>query len=159
MVTKQLSLLLAGMALLSSGYAFADHHGGDRGFRHGPGMGDNPVAFLERVTDRLDLDEAQQTEVGNVLEAARPEFRALRDRGQANREAMRGLNPKDPDYSASLNNLALESGQIVTDVALLFGRVRAEVYDLLTAEQIAELESMADGWRERRSQRRDRWRQ
>lgn len=157
MTASRVSALLAGLALMA-GFAFsasADHH---RGPGHGGpgmhGMGGDPVRLVERMADRLDLDENQRAEVSNVLEATKPEFEALKARGRANREAMRELDPADPDYSAGLSNLAVESGQIVTDGALLFGRVRAEVYSILTPEQIAELEASADRWQERRGRRR-----
>ena len=127
------------------------HHGG-----HGAGgPGGDPAHLIERMTRRLNLDEEQQVAVDNILAAAKPEFEALRERGQANREAMRELDPSSADYSALLNNLALESGQIVTDGALLFGRVRGEVHAILTPEQIAEAKAAMAERLERRAERRE----
>ena len=107
-----------------------------------------------RLVRRLDLDETQQTEVRNIFEAARPEFEVIRERGRSTREAMLNLDPASADYAAELNNLALESGQIVTDTALLAGRVRAEVNAVLTPEQAEELREMVSRFAERMGERR-----
>ncbi len=109
---------------------------GHRGF--GRGFGD-PARMIERMSQRLDLDETQQQNVRNIIDAARPEFDELRERARANRKAMRELDPADPDYSALLNNLAIENGELVAEGTLLFGRVRSEIDAQLTDTQRAEL--------------------
>lgn len=147
-----LSLMVAGFALGAPGDHRGGHGHGGPGMR---GMAADPVRLVERMADRLDLEDSQRAEVSNIIEATKPELEALKDRGRTNRAAMRELDPADPDYSARLSNLAIESGQIVTDGALLFGRVRAEVYSILTPEQIAELEAGVNRWHERRDRRRD----
>lgn len=161
-----ISLTLAAALALAAGtgVTFAEEHrGGDRRMHHGAGefggfRGD-PARLVERMTDRLDLDADQEIAVSNILEAAKPEFEALKDRAIANRTAMRELDPGAADYAAKLNSLALENGQLVTDGTNLLGRVRAEVHAVLTPEQIAEMQAAADKWRERRAERRGRWRQ
>jgi Spy/CpxP family protein refolding chaperone len=129
--------------------------GGDRRGHHGPGgfdgMRGDPARLVEHMTRRLDLDDEQQIVINNILEAARPEFESLRDKGKANREAMWELDPADGDYAARLNSLALENGQLVTDGTNLLGRVRAEVHAVLTPEQIAEAKAAGENWRQRRA--------
>ena len=140
-----------------------DHRRGERRMHHAAGgfegMRGDPARLVKRITSRLDLDDAQETSINNILEAARPEFEALREKGMANRDAMWELDPASPDYSARLNTLALESGQLVTEAANLLGRVRGEVHAVLTPEQIAEMQAAADNWRERRAERRQRFQQ
>jgi len=156
MKTRRTRLTLAAVGLTLAGFALAAPHG-HRGDRHGsPGMGGfgpDPVFIVERLARHLDLDETQENRVSNILDAARPEFDALRDRGRSARENMKNLDPSDPDYSAALDNLAQESGDIMTEAALLFGRVRAEVHAVLTPEQVEELKAMTERWAERRRSR------
>ena len=109
---------------------------GHRGF--GRGLGD-PVRMIERMSRHLDLDETQQQNIRNIIDAARPEFDELRERARSNRNAMRDLDPSNPDYSALLNNLAIENGELVAEGTLLFGRVRSEIDAQLTETQRAEL--------------------
>lgn len=122
--------------------------------RHGPGS--DPVRMVEKLKRHLDLDETQQAQVDNVLEAARPEFDALRNRAETNRLELRELDWSNAEDSAQINDLAVESGRIVTDGVLLVARVRSEIRNVLTAEQIAELEATAETWHERRAERRGR---
>lgn len=162
MKRKRLTPTLAALGLAIAGLALAAPPGQAHGRHghHGPssmaGLVGDPGFIVERMTRHLDLDEIQEAEISNILEAARPEFEALRERGSGNRDAMRELDPVAADYSAKLNDLALRNGQIVTDATLLFGRVRAEVHAVLTPEQLEELESLADRWQERREERRSR---
>lgn len=162
------TVMLAGLAaLLSAGVVMSDeidetsdarserHHGADRGHRSGMSFRD-PARMLQRLARRLDLDETQEQSIGNIVEAARPEASALRERARANFTAMRELATDDPDYSAKLSNLSLENGEIVTQGTLLMGRVRAEVNAELTAEQSAELDALIKNGREGRGRGRGR---
>ena len=113
---------------------------------------DGPGFISKRATEMLGLDEDQSQQVKNILEAAKPEFDALRDRGRETRTALMALDPADADYGAALQNLSVESGQVATDLTLLHGRVRSEVNAVLTPEQRELLaERMAEfrerGWR------------
>lgn len=123
------------------------HHGGRfRGNR-------DPLRWVERLSRRLDLDETQQQNLANVVEAAKPEFEALRERARDTRSAMRELDIDDPDYAAKLDNLAAAQGQLATDRAVLLGRLRAEVGAQLTPEQRAEMNELMDGFRSRAARR------
>ena len=60
--------------------------------QRGPGV-DGPRLpgaglLRERVADRLELDDTQRQQIANILEAARPEFDALRDRVHSEIEAV-----------------------------------------------------------------------
>ena len=67
--------------------AFASSAVAERGPEHRPHFG-MPGFFIERMAERLDLDETQRQEIENILLAAKPEFEALRDRVQAEVEAV-----------------------------------------------------------------------
>ena len=67
---------------------------------------------------------------------------------------MRELETTDPDYSAKLNNLAIENGELMASGTILFGRVRAELAAELTDEQRAKLEAHMQEGRKRFRHRR-----
>lgn len=161
MQTVLIIIALAVTALFSAGAVWsADTEGDDRrGWSqrggHGPGAGfRDPARMIERMTKHLDLDETQQQTVSNIVEAARPEFEALRDKARENRKAMRELETTDPDYSAKLTNLATENGELMASGTILFGRVRAELAAELTDEQRAKLEARMEEGRKRFRHRR-----
>ena len=84
------------------------------------------------------------------MEAAAPEFEAVRNRSRENREAIRALDVSDPGYGPSLQDLAARSGELAAELTLLTGRVRAEVAGVLTEEQLATLEDKLSRMGERR---------
>lgn len=104
------------------------HHGSGRGFG-------SPEEMIGRIAERLDLDETQQQEVRNIMQAAQPTFASLRERSRANREAFVALDVSDPDYGAKLQDLSAESGELAAALTLVAGQLRADVSAVLTEEQ------------------------
>jgi Spy/CpxP family protein refolding chaperone len=119
-------------------------HGGD--FRFSDRM-------IERMANHLDLDEAQQQSMQAILDASKSEIDALRTRRKANREAMQALDSNAPDYSALINNIALENGQLATEGTLLFSRIRNDINAVLTDEQREKLATRRENMRKRRGER------
>jgi Spy/CpxP family protein refolding chaperone len=105
--------------------------------------------MVRMMTRRLDLNETQTEQIHNIMEAAKPEFDALRDRGMANREATRNLDVEDPDYGVKLQDLSAASGELAASAAELRGRVRAEIHAILTPEQREKLEAAPERGRHR----------
>lgn len=150
------SVLLAVVAstLFTTG-AWADgeraRSGHDRQFG-GPGFGMPPIEMrIERLARHLELDDVQRETVENILDAAKPELDALRERLRANHEALRDLDSSDPE----VQNIAISNGELATEGTLLITRIRGEINAVLTDEQRARL---AEGM-ERRKERLERRKQ
>ena len=144
MMKKIVAATTAAMMFTAAGNcAFAQDSSGHDGKRHGRDAGHrmnrdefgDPARMLEMMTRHLDLDDTQTQTIGNILEAAKPQFDALRERGQAVRTAMHELDVDDPDYGARLQQLAMEIGEVTAEATLLHGNLRAEVFAQLTPEQ------------------------
>ncbi len=105
-----------------------------------PGGLGGPEMKVERLANFLDLDDAQYATVQNIVDAAKPEIDALREQLKANRQAIEQLDPNDPNYAATLNNIAMSNGELATSGTLLMVRVRTDVRAVLTDEQRAKLE-------------------
>jgi len=128
------------MVLALAMSAFAAPGDGPRAPARGPGLGFGGPGFsIERMADRLDLDEIQQQNLANILEAAKPELEALREAQRANREAQAALDPADPNYANAINDIAAENGRLATEGTLLRSRVRNEINAVLTDEQREKL--------------------
>lgn len=158
MTQRYIKIIAVLTALTVSGNLLAQDDGEsgyDRGRQagehRGPGLAfGDPVMMIERMASRLDLAETQRQSLSNIMEAARPEFAALRESARENREAVHALDVDDPDYGAALQNLAAKSGEHAAELTLLTGRVRSELAAILTAEQRATLESRKSRMGERR---------
>ena len=85
----------------------------------------------------------------NILAAAKPEMEALRDRARAGRTSMESLDVNDPDYGSKLQNASTEIGALASEAALLYGRLRADVYAVLTPAQQAEADQAKGELKER----------
>lgn len=101
---------------------------------HHDEFGDS-ARMLERMTRHLDLDDTQSQTISNILEGAKPEIDALRERAHAARTAMHELDVDDPDYGNNLQRLSTEIGALTSEAALMHGRLRADVFAELTSEQ------------------------
>lgn len=155
------TIVLAFIAV-TGGAAYAGQEDGARKDRwarsHGSTEGVGvPGAISDRMADRLGLDESQAQSVTNVMEAARPEFEALRERGHTLKQSIREFDPANPDYGVMLQNASAESGQVAAELVLLTGRVRADIHRILTPEQrqsLADMMARLDGRRGRDSKAR-----
>ena len=78
---------LASAVTLISLLAFTSSAVAERGKHDGMHFG-GPAFMLERMADRLELDDVQRQQIENILLAAKPEFEALRDRVKAEVEAV-----------------------------------------------------------------------
>ncbi len=139
LVSMGFMVLLVGAVWAGPEYGDNEYHGmhrGRAGMMHGGHDFDRMDEHMSRL---LELDDAQEQAIGNIVEAVRPEINALRERAAANREALHALNVADTEYDVQLQKLAVENGELATQLTLLHGRVRAQVSGELTPEQQATL--------------------
>jgi Spy/CpxP family protein refolding chaperone len=108
--------------------------------------------MIRHMTERLDLDDAQRESVKNIMEAAKPELKALREKFRANQEALQALDAGDPE----IQNIAISNGQLATEGTLLFSRIRGEVHAVLTEEQLAKAAELKEERMERVERRKER---
>ena len=109
----------------------------------------DPQAMIRHLGRKLELDGTQQQEIDKILSEAKPQVDALRERAEANRKAMHELDAGDSDHEAKLNNLAAEKGAIVSEQAMLHGRLKADIHAVLTPEQRQELAGRSAKMRDR----------
>lgn len=154
-INKAVMLVLVSGALLG-GNVLADggKRDGERRFG-GPEFGMmEPGMDIRRLSRDLDLDDAQREQLRNIMTAAQPEIKALRDSARENREALKALDVNDPE----VQNIATSNGALATEATLLFTRVRSEIEAVLTDEQRARLAELKEsrGDRKTRFDREDR---
>lgn len=140
---KQLAAAVAMAALATTaGVTLADQEpdAAERRLYRGAGMhgmGD-PARVVEHLDRVLELEDSQRQRIEDIVGAARPEMEALRQRAGENHKALRELDVNDDGYDARLANLAREKGDIAAEMALLHGRMKVEIAEVLTPEQRQE---------------------
>ena len=154
-MTVLASLLTCGTAIAQDPQADDPERGGhDRGKgRHmesraqrGPMDPERMIRMLDR---RLDLDDTQTAQIENIMAGVKPEFDALREKGNATRAAKQSLAVDDPDYETKMQNIATTTDELAASAAELRGRIRAEVNAILTPEQREQLEAAPERGRKK----------
>jgi Spy/CpxP family protein refolding chaperone len=152
-LNKTALLAVVATTLLSSA-VYADgqrgRQGPDRGF-DGPGFGlPTPMMRIERMAEHLDLDDVQYEQLENIMAAAKPELKALREQLRANKKALRDLDANDPE----VQTIAISNGELATEGTLLATRIRGEINAVLTDEQRARLDEGKERRKKERFERR-----
>jgi protein CpxP len=140
---KQILLLsLCGTLLLGTGWVAIAAPGTGRNMGDGPMRGKGMACQMDvrqdhwaRLTEKLDLSEAQKQEVQKLLEANREQAQGLRGQMKELRRQMRqAMQPKTFDEK-TLRRLAADKAKIQTELMVGRARTHSEIYALLTSEQ------------------------
>lgn len=123
-----------------------DHWGGRHGMGgHGPGMHGDGMPFedmhggMMMRLHRLNLSEAQQDKLFNIMHAAAPQRREHMKAIRKAHEALAELTRAERFDEAKASALSRELGQAVAAQALLHARTMAQALAVLTPEQRAQL--------------------
>lgn len=110
---------------------------------------------------RLNLTDDQKTQLKQIAESHRDEFRAAGEKVRAAREGMRTLMESDTIDENAIRAKSQEIAAAEAEVVILNARVRQQSMQLLTAEQLAKLKEFREkgprqggprGMRQRRPQ-------
>jgi Spy/CpxP family protein refolding chaperone len=150
--TLLLAATLAGGLATAAAYAVPPAAGpcggyGARGAGFGgPGMGAGmgPGGRIERMADMLDLTKEQRDKVRAIVDKARPETRALRDKLTDNRKQLQAATQQG-GKDAEVRKLADAQGKLMADMIVLRTRVHGEISAVLTPAQREQLEQRMPG--------------
>ncbi|MEE4378135.1 MAG: Spy/CpxP family protein refolding chaperone [Candidatus Competibacteraceae bacterium] len=116
--------------------------GGDRDCGRGGQQGFN----VERIADKLDLNDEQRVQIAAVVDKSSQQMASLRDQMKANREQLRELSQQSPFDETAVRNVADTQGDLKANMIVLRAQQRAEINAILTDEQRAQ-------WEEKRGKR------
>ncbi|MEM8563939.1 MAG: Spy/CpxP family protein refolding chaperone [Pseudomonadota bacterium] len=127
MATTALTSVLAASAMAWSGA--------------GPyGKGGDPMRMFGYMSERLDLSDEQQTEVGALMAVAKQERSEDKSRMKELRSELMAMKADFDEGRAQ--SIADEIGQITSRMVYQMSSTFAQVYGVLDADQKAELDSM-----------------
>ncbi len=138
--TRRLTTAAVGLGLLLAGSAALAGQG--RGGREGaPGRG------IRATLDRLDLTDAQEAKVKELLDSERPRYEALRQEGRTAREALRTAAKSGTPEPTAVGNAFLRVDAHRKTMRAERESSRKRIEALLTPEQRAKLEGIREGRR------------
>lgn len=126
-----------------AGHEWHRHHGGLL------------LGMTLRATKQLNLTAEQQASIKTILSNARAQAKAARASGQAPVDITVLGNPGDPNYAAALQNAkTLAASRIQTQSEL-----QGQIYNVLTAQQKAQLPTVLAAMKAKAAERRAAWQQ
>lgn len=120
-------------ALLFAGVAVAQGPGGPR--HGGDFLGGHMLGFF---ADYLDLSDAQQAQIKQIYQNARPTMKPLREQERQNHEAMKQLITGTFDL-AKAQAIATQESQVHAQLEVQHAQLASQAYQVLTAEQKTKL--------------------
>jgi Spy/CpxP family protein refolding chaperone len=133
-----------------SGQPAGQGRGGPMGRFGGPG---GPMMALGPIM-RLNLSDAQRDQVKGIVDSHREEHRAVADRARAARETLAAAIAADQFDEGTVRARSAEVASVEADLAVAQARLRADVLQILTADQRAQLKKIETEMRARRRHRR-----
>jgi len=109
--------------------------------RPGRGLG-GPMGMLPMLGPRIGLTDAQKDQVKAIADAHKDEWKALADRGRAAHLAVDTAISAESIDEATIRRKSAEAAAVDADVAVARAHARAEVWQILTADQKAQLKTM-----------------
>lgn len=120
----------------------------DRSFRGGPGgpghMGGpgGPMGMLPMLGRAINLTDAQKDQIKAIADAHKDEWKAIFDRERTAREGLNAAITADTVNDALVRQKSAEVAAVEADAAVARAHAHAEVLQILTADQKAQLKDL-----------------
>jgi periplasmic protein CpxP/Spy len=102
----------------------------------GPGLGGHMMGYLSR---RLELTDAQQSQVKEIMAKEKPTFQPLILQMAQNHQQMRQLVMANGFDEAKVREMAAQQTPTLTELTVQRARVESEMYQVLTPDQKTKL--------------------
>jgi len=127
---------------------FGDHEGGDglRFFEH----------MLPRLAEELGLSDQQLSEIQAIVDAARLKIdeKEYAEQLRAERDAYRAGNENPTVFNeGAFRQHAATQHRIQTELGVIVGQAKADAFEVLTEEQLEQLEEIRSNFGNKRSRR------
>ncbi len=135
---KSKSVLLVGLALvLTLTAAVGISQTVRRAHMHGDGMFEGHM--LHFFTDYLDLTDAQQAQVKDIMAKEKPALKPLMQQMAQSHQQIRELTMAGTFDEAKVRTLATQQAQTMTEMIVQKARIESEMIQILTPEQKTKL--------------------
>ena len=118
--------------------------GGPGGRFGGPG---GPMGMMPMLGPQLNLTDAQRDQIKAIAGSHKDEWKALADRGRTAHVAVDDAINSDPVNEAAIRQKSADASAVDADIAVARAHAHAEVFQILTADQKAQLKDHPRGQR------------
>jgi Spy/CpxP family protein refolding chaperone len=139
-------LIAAGIAVLAVAGLFAGRLAAHQLGGHSAGMAPHLFHHMSR---QLELTEGQDSQIRGILKNHADEIEAHVKAAMEARRALHDAILVQPTDEAAIRQRAVTLGDVHEDGAMLFAKIRGEVWPLLTAEQQQKVATLQTRMRER----------
>jgi len=105
------------------------------------------------LLSKLDLSDAQKTQIKSIMTAAKPEMQSLHQQMRANMQKLEQTQPSDANYSTIASQVSQTHGSLSAQMMTQRANVRAQIFKVLTPAQQTQLATlraqMAARWQSR----------
>ncbi len=137
---KKRNLIIAALftTVVGVGVVFAGTHSCKFGYghKHGRHMDHKIDHVIARINRHLDLTDAQEMRIREILDSNMDLVHIGRDTRQMLQEHLLGMDPLSEDYQKSADELAGMLAQQVREKTLASARIVREIAETLDAEQL-----------------------
>jgi protein CpxP len=117
----------------------------------GPGRGPGgPMGMLPMLGPRIGLTDAQKDQIKAIADTHKDDWKALADRSRAAHMAVDAAISADTIDEATIRQKSAEAAAVEADIAVARAHARAEVWQILTADQKTQLKTMQTEMKQRR---------
>ena len=127
--------------------------GGRFGEPGGPGGPMGALGPLGPLMRQANLTEAQRDQVRGVIDSHRDEMQAIAERARPAHEALQAALTSETFDEGTIRARYADVASVEADAAVARARVYSEVFQILTAEQQAQVKKLQAEMRERRPER------
>jgi Spy/CpxP family protein refolding chaperone len=155
MTARNIIVTIAVAAFLAASTSvFAQHGPGGGPTWHDGGMGGDHLGFFERrlprMAEELGLSEEQLDAIQAIVDTTRPEIESYAEELRDEREAYRATDDDPTVFNeGEFRAHASKQHEIQTNLMVLVGKTKAEVFKVLTPEQIEQIVDMRNNFRKR----------
>jgi Spy/CpxP family protein refolding chaperone len=117
----------------------------------GPGRGPaGAMGMLPMLGPRIGLTDAQKDQIKAIADTHKDDWKALADRSRAAHMAVDAAISADTIDEATIRQKSAEAAAVEADIAVARAHARAEVWQILTADQKTQLKTMQTEMKQRR---------
>jgi periplasmic protein CpxP/Spy len=152
--------IAAGVYAATQNQNTSEPQGSFSGRRGGPPMGMmmgggpvGPMGMIAPLIGRLGLSDTQKDQLKGILQAHRDEFKTFGDQAAAAHKALEQAILLDPVSDAAVQQASAGLAAVESQVAVAAAHVRAEVFDILTDAQKAQVKQLIAEREARRSKK------
>jgi len=98
-----------------------------------------PMGMLPMLGRELNLTDTQRDQIKAIADSHKDEWKSLADRERAARTAVNDLVKADTIDEAAIRQKSAEVAAVDADAAVARAHVRADVFQILTADQKTQL--------------------